>query len=116
MLALLNPLFWALTAMWFLAKPAVFLALFPAWLYYPGLVCLALGNFMFLYTAVVAARAAGRPSLVLAALLSPAYWVMMSIAAIKAAVQLLATPTLWEKTAHGLDRAVAAPDSKHVPA
>jgi cellulose synthase/poly-beta-1,6-N-acetylglucosamine synthase-like glycosyltransferase len=116
MLALINPLFWALTATWFLAKPPVFLALFPAWLYYTALASLVFGNFMFLYTAVVAARAAGRPSLVLAALLSPAYWVMMSIAAIKAAVQLLATPSFWEKTAHGLDRAVTTPDGEHVPA
>jgi hypothetical protein len=48
--------------------------------------------------------------------LAPAYWAMMSIAAIKAAVQLLVTPTFWEKTAHGLDRAVPIPDGEHVPA
>jgi len=46
--------------------------------------------------------------------LSPAYWVMMSIAAVKAAVQLLAAPTFWEKTAHGLDRVVTTPGSDHV--
>jgi cellulose synthase/poly-beta-1,6-N-acetylglucosamine synthase-like glycosyltransferase len=109
MLALLNPLFWALTAMWFLGKPSIVLALFPAWLYYASLISLALGNFFFLYTAVVGARAAGRSSLALAALLSPGYWVMMSIAAIKAAVQLLASPTHWEKTTHGLDRVVTIP-------
>jgi cellulose synthase/poly-beta-1,6-N-acetylglucosamine synthase-like glycosyltransferase len=103
MLALLNPIFWALTALWFLAKPPFILALFPAWLYYASLLTFALGNFTFLYTGVVGARAAGRPSLALAALLSPAYWVMMSVAAIKAGVQLLATPTFWEKTTHGLD-------------
>jgi cellulose synthase/poly-beta-1,6-N-acetylglucosamine synthase-like glycosyltransferase len=114
MLALINPLFWALTATWFLGKPPIILALFPAWLYYASLASLVLGNFMFLYTAIVGARAAGRPSLALAALLSPVYWGMMSIAAIKAAVQLLAAPTFWEKTAHGLDRVVAAPGGDHV--
>lgn len=116
MLALLNPVFWALTAAWFLGKPSVILALFPAWLYYASLVSLAFGNFTFLYTAVVGARAAGRPSLALAALFSPAYWVMMSIAAIKASVQLLAAPTFWEKTAHGLDRVATAPGGDHVAA
>jgi cellulose synthase/poly-beta-1,6-N-acetylglucosamine synthase-like glycosyltransferase len=116
LLALINPLFWALTAIWFIAKPPVILELFPAWLYYSSLVCLALGNFTFLYTAVVGARAAGKPGLALAALLSPLYWVMMSIAAVKAAIQLLAAPTFWEKTAHGLDRAVPPPERDHVAA
>ena len=102
-LAMLNPVFWALTALWFTARPAVILELFPAWLYYTSLVCLVAGNFAFLYTAVVGARVLGRPSLVFAALLSPAYWVMMSVAAIKAMVQLIAAPTFWEKTVHGLD-------------
>jgi cellulose synthase/poly-beta-1,6-N-acetylglucosamine synthase-like glycosyltransferase len=115
-LALLNPVFWTLTAVWFLAKPPVFLELFPAWLYYASLFCLVVGNFTFLYTTVVGAHSAGRPSLTLAALLSPAYWVMMSIAAIKAAAQLLAAPTFWEKTAHGLDRMPATPDRDHVAA
>jgi cellulose synthase/poly-beta-1,6-N-acetylglucosamine synthase-like glycosyltransferase len=115
-LAMLNPVFWALTAIWFLAKPPIILELFPAWLYYTSLMSMVFGNFVFLYTTVVGARAAGQPSLTLAALVSPAYWVMMSIAVIKALVQLFATPTLWEKTAHGLDRAVAARDGDHVAA
>jgi cellulose synthase/poly-beta-1,6-N-acetylglucosamine synthase-like glycosyltransferase len=115
-LAMLNPVFWALTAIWFLAKPPIILELFPAWLYYTSLMSMVFGNFVFLYTTVVGARAAGQPSLTLAALVSPAYWVMMSIAVIKALVQLFATPTLWEKTAHGLDRVVAARDGDHVAA
>jgi cellulose synthase/poly-beta-1,6-N-acetylglucosamine synthase-like glycosyltransferase len=107
-LAMLNPVFWALTAIWFLAKPPIILELFPAWLYYASLISLVLGNFAFLYTAVVSARDLGRPSLVFAALLSPAYWVMMSIAAIKALAQLFAAPAFWEKTVHGLDQLPAS--------
>lgn len=102
-LAMLNPVFWAMTAVWFMARPPIILELFPAWLYYTSLVCLVAGNFAFLYTAVVGARVLGRPNLVFAALLAPAYWVMMSVAAIKAMVQLVAAPTFWEKTVHGLD-------------
>jgi hypothetical protein len=45
---------------------------------------------------------------VLAAVLSPVYWVMMSIAAIKAGVQLVAQPSFWEKTTHGLTGQPAA--------
>jgi hypothetical protein len=32
---------------------------------------------------------------------------MMAVAAVKAAVQLVRTPTFWEKTTHGLARGVA---------
>jgi cellulose synthase/poly-beta-1,6-N-acetylglucosamine synthase-like glycosyltransferase len=116
MLALINPVFWALTALWFLAKPGVILELFPPWLYYTGMVSLVLGNFTFIYTAVVGARVAGRPGLVFAALLSPIYWIMMSIAAIKAMAQLLAAPAFWEKTVHGLDGARTVSDRDHVAA
>jgi glycosyltransferase XagB len=103
LLALLNPVFWILTIVWFVGHPPLVIALFPAWLYYAGMVCLVLGNFAFLYTAMLTARTAGPPRLVFAAILSPAYWVMMSIAAIKALVQLIAAPSFWEKTIHGLD-------------
>jgi len=34
--------------------------------------------------------------------LVPLYWVMMSMAATKAFVQLVGAPTFWEKTVHGL--------------
>ncbi len=39
----------------------------------------------------------------LAAMFVPIYWVMMSIAAVKAMWQLVGTPSFWEKTVHGLD-------------
>ena len=38
-----------------------------------------------------------------AALLVPVYWVMMSVAAVKAAYQLVFHPSYWEKTSHGLN-------------
>ncbi len=102
LLALSNPLFWALTILWFVGKPQVIQSLFPAPLYYLGLLCWALGNFAVLYMNVIAARAAGKPELLLSALASCVYWVMMSIAAVKAVVQLLNVPSFWEKTTHGL--------------
>jgi hypothetical protein len=48
-----------------------------------------------------------RPGMTKAGLLAPLYWVMMSLAALKAALQLIVTPNYWEKTQHGLDTAVA---------
>jgi cellulose synthase/poly-beta-1,6-N-acetylglucosamine synthase-like glycosyltransferase len=101
-LALINPLFWLLTILWFAGRPAFIADLFPSWLYYPGIVCLTFGNFAFLYMAIVSAHWTGRPALVAAAFLVPVYWAMMSIAAVKAAMQLVKAPFLWEKTTHGL--------------
>jgi cellulose synthase/poly-beta-1,6-N-acetylglucosamine synthase-like glycosyltransferase len=107
-LALANPIFWAMTAVWFAAHPAFVAALFPAPLYYAGMFCLAFGNATFLYGTIVSAHLTGRPSLVLAAVLSPLYWAMMSVAAVKALIQLVSVPSFWEKTTHGLDRRRAA--------
>ena len=105
LLALLNPIFWTLTILWFIARPAFIVELFPAWLYYLSLLCLGLGNFAVVYTSMVSARTTDAPKLVLAAVISPAYWVMMSIAAVKALLQLIHAPSFWEKTYHGLDQA-----------
>ena len=43
------------------------------------------------------------PACLGACLLVPTYWVLMSVAAVKAFVQLVFQPSYWEKTVHGLD-------------
>ncbi|NHC44729.1 glycosyltransferase [Motilibacter sp. K478] len=108
-LAALNPVFWYLAIAWFVAEPGVIAALFPGYVYYPSMVCFVLGNFAMIYAGLVSARAARRFDLLVAALTFPGYWVMMSLAAVKAVVQLVLQPSYWEKTTHGL----SAP---HVPA
>jgi cellulose synthase/poly-beta-1,6-N-acetylglucosamine synthase-like glycosyltransferase len=107
LLSLLNPVFWAMAAIWFIASPPFIAALFPSWLYYAATVSLVAGNATFFYTSLVSARLTGRPTLVLAGLLVPVYWVLMSVAAVKALVQLASSPSFWEKTVHGLDRSAA---------
>ena len=109
LLALLNPVFWALTILWFLGKFGFIQDLFPAPVYYAGVSCWAVGNLSVAYITILAARRSERPSLVLAALFVPIYWVMMSLSAIKAGIQLVAAPNFWEKTAHGLDGPSPAP-------
>ncbi len=47
-------------------------------------------------------RVGKRGELLIPALLVPLYWVMMSMAAVKALSQLVGAPTFWEKTVHGL--------------
>lgn len=104
LLAMLNPLFWLMTIIWFLIHPAFIQQIFPAPLYYGSLACWALGNFLLLYFTLASCRLSRRPELLWAALLVPLYWVMMSIAAAKAFFQLIGAPTFWEKTVHGLHR------------
>jgi glycosyltransferase XagB len=101
-LAVLNPLFWLMAGLWMVGRPGIVQTLFPAPVYYPALACLVGGNFLAVYRTVVGVRMAGHPDLVGAALLLPAYWGMMSLAAIRALVQLVVRPTHWEKTVHGL--------------
>jgi cellulose synthase/poly-beta-1,6-N-acetylglucosamine synthase-like glycosyltransferase len=105
MLAALNPVFWLLALLWLAGRPQVLQMLFPAWLYYPAMVCLAGGNFLAVYRLVVGVRMLGRLDLLGAALCSPVYWAMMSIAAIRAIAELTVKPSHWEKTVHGLGTA-----------
>ena len=101
-LAVLNPIFWFMTIAWFVAHPAFFLEIFPAPVYYVGLVLWSVGNFLLWYLTLLTARHTEDRGLIIAALMVPLYWVMMSIAAVKAAWQLVVTPSFWEKTVHGL--------------
>lgn len=102
LLAVLNPATWFLSILWLVAQPAFIEALFPGPTYYLALACLVLGNLACLYLNVLSARLNDTPELVPAALLMPGYWVLMSLAAAKAWLQLILTPSFWEKTTHGL--------------
>lgn len=100
-LAALNPVFWSLTLLWFLRRPALIHALFPGPMLYLALISLVVGNLTVVYAGIVAIRQED-PRLVGAAFLQPLYWVLMSVAAVKALWQLLFRPSHWEKTTHGL--------------
>jgi cellulose synthase/poly-beta-1,6-N-acetylglucosamine synthase-like glycosyltransferase len=110
-LAIVNPIFWFMTLLWFVAHPAFIQELFPAPVYYLGLLSWAFGNFLLVYVTVMSCRVAKRGELLVAALLVPIYWVMMSMAAVKALSQLVGAPTFWEKTVHGLHH-----EPKDIPA
>jgi cellulose synthase/poly-beta-1,6-N-acetylglucosamine synthase-like glycosyltransferase len=100
-LAALNPVFWGLTLLWFLRRPAIVQELFPGPMLYLALISLVVGNLSVIYAGVVAIRQED-PRLVSAAFLQPLYWVLMSVAAAKAVWQLVFRPSHWEKTTHGL--------------
>jgi cellulose synthase/poly-beta-1,6-N-acetylglucosamine synthase-like glycosyltransferase len=108
LLALMNPVFWALTILWFVTESTLIGDLFPPLIYFPALICWVIGNAVVVYLGVVSVELDGQPELAVSALLAPLYWVMMSVAAYKAAWQLVRSPSLWEKTAHGLTANPAA--------
>jgi cellulose synthase/poly-beta-1,6-N-acetylglucosamine synthase-like glycosyltransferase len=110
--ALINPTFWLLTGLWFLAKPGFLEAWLPPAVYYASLFSMIAGNFLALYLGLIAVRATRHPRLVWAALASPIYWAMMSVAALRAVLQLVVDPYFWEKSVHGLDRRL---DAKEAP-
>jgi len=102
-IALINPVFWMLTLTWFVGHPGIVQAIYPAPIYYSAVLCWLAGNFICVYILMLCALGADRYDLMFAAVANPCYWVMMSIAALKAVVQLVFQPSYWEKTTHGLD-------------
>lgn len=110
---LLNPFFWAMTIAWYVFKSPIIPTLFPGALYYIASAQLILGNFIFIYSNLVGTYTVIRDSeekgtmhlsysIVIAGVLMPIYWMMMSLGAYVALFQLITKPHYWEKTDHGL--------------
>lgn len=104
LVAALNPISWMLVLMWFTIQPQFVMDIIPTPVYYAGMAGWLVGNFTLFYLNLTVAHDFEQPKVFRAALLLPAYWILMSIAAIKAFVQLISNPTYWEKTQHGLSQ------------
>jgi hypothetical protein len=63
---------------------------------------LLLGNFFFVFLALVGAVMRGYDDLAPHALLIPFYWFLMSVAGYLALYELVVRPHYWQKTEHGL--------------
>jgi cellulose synthase/poly-beta-1,6-N-acetylglucosamine synthase-like glycosyltransferase len=100
---LLNPIFWALTTLFFFTESDLIRQLFPSFIFYAAAFQLFIGNFVFMYLNVAGCVQRGYFDLAKYALLSPLYWGLMSLAAWKGFLQLFYRPFYWEKTVHGLD-------------
>jgi hypothetical protein len=103
----LNPFLWTLTGIWFIVHPSFIQSVFPDPVYYPAMLALIVGNFLGYYGGLITLRVTGKSELLKAALLMPVYWGLMSLAAIRALLQLFISPFVWDKTIHGLDAPVA---------
>lgn len=100
--SLIVPVLYAMFLLWFFTNTRVFEAFHPSIVLYIGLFNLLLGNGFLIYTAMIGAFKRHLYILIPYALMSPVYWIMISIGAYKALWQLIHNPFYWEKTVHGL--------------
>jgi len=113
----LNPLMWALTLFYFVARPIFgppIEAVYPAPVFYAAVITLLLGNGLFIYVFLLGSAQRGNWDLVKYGLLAPFYWLAMSVAAVKALWQLVRKPHYWEKTDHGLHLPRNEPQRTHI--
>ncbi len=66
-------------------------------------VTLLAANLLFVFINLVYGARRGQRGLMLPAMLTPFYWVLISIGAWKGLWQMVVRPHYWEKTVHGLD-------------
>lgn len=74
----------------------------PIWAAGVCMMLFILSNWVISYLSMMGPYKRGNWSLTLWSLLTPAYWLLHSIASYKALFQLLTRPHYWEKTEHGL--------------
>jgi len=114
MFALLNPLMWIITFMYFAAYTSfgpIMRAIYQPPYSYLAVFSWVFGNFLFLYCYMIAVAKRGQWDLAKYVLLIPIYWVLMSTSAMIALYQLIMKPHYWEKTVHGFHL-----DKKNAPA
>jgi glycosyltransferase XagB len=112
---LVNPFFWALTAVYVVDGPARIAPLFPMPVLYLGVLAMLGGNLLMIYSLMLGCMERGLHGSIRAVLAVPAYWALMSAAAYKALYQLLNPRRrhFWELTEHGLV-AEHGPVAEHV--
>jgi cellulose synthase/poly-beta-1,6-N-acetylglucosamine synthase-like glycosyltransferase len=97
-----NLLLWSTMVVWIAARPHIITRMFPPVTYYLSITMLMLAAPLSVFTGLVATVALGKPKLWWVALIVPFYWLLQSVAAVKAIHQLFFRPSHWEKTVHGL--------------
>jgi len=97
-----NLLMWSTMLVWIIARPHLITLMFPPVTYYLCLILLLLAAPLSVFAGLITTVALGKPHLWWAALLVPGYWMMQSVAALKALYQLFFRPAYWELTVHGL--------------
>ena len=109
---LINPFLWALTISYFAFRAAigpVVESLYPGIFFYIAVFSAVTGNFLYVYYYMIGVAKRGQWNLIKYVFLIPVYWLLVSVAAFKAAWQLIFRPHYWEKTPHGFHLSAALP-------
>lgn len=112
---LINPLLWLATFVYFAFRPFVgeyIEALYPSWIFYIAGISLVGGNFMYIFNYMIGCAKKEHYGLIKYVFFIPLYWILASVAAFKAAQQLILKPHFWEKTHHGLH--LSAKENKQI--
>lgn len=102
-LYLINPFFWALTAIYATTHATWIQELYPSVVFYIASACFVFGNAAYLYFLQVAAFKTKNFGTVIFAFLAPLYWLVLSVAGYKALIEFAKSKkgaSKWSKTAH----------------
>lgn len=97
-----NILYWFLLIGWLTTHSPYIQNIFPGVILTISFASFILGNFIFTYLNLIGSYQRGRMNLVKWSLFSPLYWVLLSIATVRATIQIVFQPHYWEKTKHGV--------------
>ncbi len=114
---LINPILWLTTISYFVFYNYVgttIEALYPSIVFYMAVFSLIFGNFLYLYNYMIGLAKKEKWGTIKFVFIVPFYWILMSVAAVKAFYQLIVKPYYWEKTHHGLDKAASQSTPKQI--
>lgn len=97
---LLSTFYWLLVLVWIAFRPELVGQFFPGPVFFMAALSLFVGNFGMVYCAALASIRTGFGSVARYSPILVLYWIMMSVAAWRGALQLLWSPHYWEKTQH----------------
>lgn len=100
----INPFMWLITFSYFAFRATlgpVIESFFPTPILYMGVICLVAGNFLYMYYYMIGCVKRGYFNLIKFALITPIYWLFMSLASWRAVFEIMFKPHYWSKTVHG---------------
>jgi cellulose synthase/poly-beta-1,6-N-acetylglucosamine synthase-like glycosyltransferase len=101
LLNILNLVSWVVFFTWILTGAEAIKSLYPTGVLYLSVFAFVVGSFLFVYLNLVALHRRGKFHILRYWLLVPVYWLLLSIATVRALYQLIYQPHVWEKTTHG---------------
>lgn len=103
LVTLINPLMWGLTTLWLLNYDiSVFFN--EDWMWKFAWFCMLFGNILHITMCIAASLFRNRKFNALLCITFPIYWLLMSVAGIRALYELWVNPTYWSKTSHGVSK------------